>query len=99
MCVLISEEIFIHGSWIRIPCKFTHITPLLINIAMSFITGGSGHDYEVYCAKRAVCRAKGAFCRAKYTLGATKVDRATTVPSASVAPAVADVLSRISSEI
>ena len=66
---------------------------------MSFITSGSGHDYEVYCAKRAVCRAKGAFCRAKYTLGATKVDRATTVPSASVAPAVADVLSRISSEI
>ena len=80
---------------------------------MSFITGGSGHDYEVYgakravcrairafCrAKRAVCRAKRAFCRVKYTFGATKVDHSTTVPTTSVAPAVADVLSRISSEI
>ena len=66
---------------------------------MSFITGGSGHDYEVYGAKRAVCRAIRAFCRVKYTFGATKVDHSTTVPTTSVAPALLDVLSRISSEI
>ena len=33
---------------------------------MSFITGGSCHNYEVYCAKRAVCRAKRAFCKRTY---------------------------------